>query len=97
MEIVRIRTSSNDVDEQDGSFVPKAPKTIAETGINEILLEDLIFKLLLSRGVLSGRQISQEICLPFKILEKVLQDLKTPYAARAPIHHWPERFYIHSH
>ena len=76
METVLKVTASDDVDERDNRFVPKIPKTLEETGINEILLEDLIFKLLLSQGVLSGWHIAQEICLPFKILEKVLEDLK---------------------
>ena len=57
-------------------FVPKVPRNLIEAGINEILIEDLIFKLLLSRGVLSGRQLAREICLPFEILVEVLKDLK---------------------
>ena len=69
-------TASDGVDVKDYRFVPKIPKTIEKTGVNEILLNDLIFKLLLNLGVLSGRQVAQEICLPFKIIEKVLQDLK---------------------
>ena len=76
METVLKVTASDDVEVQDNRFAPKIPKTLEETGINEVLLDDLIFKLLLNRGVLSGRRIAQEICLPFKILEKVLQDLK---------------------
>jgi predicted ATPase with chaperone activity len=47
-----------------------------QTGLNEKLVENLIFKLLLSRGVMTGRQIADEICLHFAIIEPILSDLK---------------------
>ena len=57
-------------------FYPTAPDNLNQTGLNEKLIEDLIFKLLHSRGVLTGRQIAGEICLPFKSIEHILLDLK---------------------
>jgi predicted ATPase with chaperone activity len=57
-------------------FYPPAPKNLNQTGLNEKLVEDLVFKHLHSRGVLTGRQIADEICLPFKLIEHVLSDLK---------------------
>ena len=57
-------------------FFPDVPNDLNQTGLNEKLIEDLIFKLLLSRGVMSGRQIADEICLPFNIIEQILLDLK---------------------
>ncbi len=57
-------------------FYPTAPEDLNQTGLHEKLIEDLIFKLLHSRGVMTGRQIADDICLPFKIIEKLLLDLK---------------------
>jgi len=57
-------------------FNPSVPENLDKTGLSEKLVEDLIFKLLLSRGVLTGRQIAIEICLHFKIIEPILSNLK---------------------
>jgi predicted ATPase with chaperone activity len=58
------------------NFHPPLPENLSQTGLIEKLIEDLIFKLLLSRGVLTGRQIADEICLHFKIIEPILSNLK---------------------
>jgi predicted ATPase with chaperone activity len=57
-------------------FYPPVPEDLDTTGLNEKLIEDLIFKLLHSQGVMTGRQIADEICLHFKIVEPILLDLK---------------------
>ncbi|MGB2929077.1 MAG: hypothetical protein WBB70_09215 [Desulfobacterales bacterium] len=57
-------------------FNPPVPENLNQTGLNEKLVENLIFKLLLSRGVMTGRQIADEICLHFAIIEPILSDLK---------------------
>jgi len=57
-------------------FNPSVPEDLNQTGLNEKLIENLIFKLLLSRGVMTGRQIADEICLHFAIIEPILSDLK---------------------
>ena len=57
-------------------FNPPAPENLSQTGLNEKLIEDLIFKLLHCRGVMTGRQIADEICLQFKSIEHILSDLK---------------------
>ena len=59
-----------------GYFYPLAPENLNQTGLNEKLIEDLILKLLLSLGVMTGRQIADEICLPFKAIEHILTDLR---------------------
>lgn len=64
------------IDLSEQRFYPSVPEDLNQTGLNEKLIEDLIFKLLLSRGVMSGRQIADEICLSFKIIEQTLLDLK---------------------
>jgi hypothetical protein len=64
------------IDLSEQRFYPSVPEDLNQTGLNEKLIEDLIFKLLLSRGVMPGRQIADEICLPLKIIENTLSDLK---------------------
>ena len=62
--------------QREQKFNPPVPINLGQTGLNEKLIEDLIFKLLLSRGVMTGRQIADEICLHFKIIEPILSNLK---------------------
>jgi hypothetical protein len=60
----------------DGLY-PPMPKSLEDTGLNTVLLEDLLIKILLSKGVLSGRQLAKELGLPFaQIIEPILADLK---------------------
>jgi len=66
--------SVEDISER--KFYPPAPENLNQTGLNEKLIEDLIFKLLHCRGVMTGRQIADEICLQFKSIEHILSDLK---------------------
>ena len=70
----KVAHSNERVSEQ--LFCPPVPTDLNQTGLHEKLIEDLIFKLLNSRGVMTGRQIADDICLPFKIIEKILLDLK---------------------
>ncbi|MBK8189465.1 MAG: AAA family ATPase [Vampirovibrionales bacterium] len=57
-------------------FKPVPPQTLQETGLNEILIEDLILKWLFSNGVMSGRAVASTLCLPFSLLKPILADLK---------------------
>lgn len=57
-------------------FVPALPKTLEETGLNAQVVEDLMLKLLLSKGALSGREIAADVCLHFAVVEPMLLDLK---------------------
>jgi predicted ATPase with chaperone activity len=63
-------------DLSERKFNPLVPENLNQTGLNEKLVENLIFKLLHSRGVMTGRQIADEICLHFAITEPILSDLK---------------------
>ncbi len=58
------------------SFLPSAPETIEQTGLGDTLIESLICKLLLTVGTASGRNIAERICLPFGILDALLQSLR---------------------
>ncbi|NQU26203.1 MAG: AAA family ATPase [Candidatus Nealsonbacteria bacterium] len=61
----------------DEGFRPSAPRTIEETGLSTSLIESLICKHVAVVGNNSGRGISDIICLPFRILDDVLQSLRT--------------------
>ncbi len=57
-------------------FFPNVPENLAETGLNQVFVEDLICKMLLSLGSLSGRELSQRLGLPLQIFSDLLYALK---------------------
>lgn len=59
------------------SFWPATPRSIEETGLTESFIESLIAKYLGVSGTSSGRNIAEEICLPFGILESLFASLRT--------------------
>jgi predicted ATPase with chaperone activity len=60
----------------DDQFIPNTPKTIADTGLNSVMLEDLALKVMLSKGAMTGRQFSQHLCLHYNLIDELLADLK---------------------
>jgi predicted ATPase with chaperone activity len=60
----------------EDTFRPAEPKTIEETGLTSAVVENLILKYLLLIGSASGRQISDNVCLPFVILEPIFTSLR---------------------
>lgn len=60
----------------DDSFRPAEPRSIEETGLTAALVENLIIKYIMLIGSASGRQVSDQICLPFGILEPIFQSLR---------------------
>jgi predicted ATPase with chaperone activity len=57
-------------------FVPPPLNSLADTGLPELAIEDLLFKVLLDEGVMLGRSLAKELGLPFALLEPLLQELK---------------------
>src|SRR5262245_3538224 len=57
-------------------FVPLDPTTIRDAGLTDSEVEALILKYLLSRGDCTGREVSEQIKLPFILLEPLLRQLK---------------------
>ena len=57
-------------------FCPRPPETLEDTCLPVVLFEDLLFKALLAKGVLSGREMASELCVPFKLIQPILSDLK---------------------
>ncbi len=54
----------------DDNFRPEAPTCLAETGLSDAFIEDLILKSLLSSGSESGRKIANLLCLPLPVVEE---------------------------
>lgn len=63
------RTSVNE-------FFPIEPISIVESRLTESEVEELILKTLLARGDASGRDISDQIKMPFVLLEEMLRQMK---------------------
>ena len=63
----------------DGTFRPTCPKTIRQTGLPRDLIEGLVLKFLLNRGAASGREISEQVCLPFRLVDDFLRELKADH------------------
>ena len=60
----------------DLAFQPEAPTDLHETGLNEGLVDALLLKTLAGQGSLSGRQLTDLVCLPFAVVEQRLQKLR---------------------
>jgi len=60
----------------EDSFRPAEPKSIEESGLTATVVENLMLKYLLLIGSASGRQISENVCLPFVILEAIFNSLR---------------------
>ncbi len=58
------------------SYRPSEPNSLEDTGLPIALIESLILKRLLVVGTSSGRKLSENICLPFRILEPLFQNLR---------------------
>lgn len=60
----------------EDAFRPAEPRSIDETGLSASVIENLIVKYLLLIGSGAGRKISDNICLPFGLLEPIFQSLR---------------------
>jgi hypothetical protein len=61
----------------DESYRPAEPATLAETGLTASLVESLICKRLSLIGLSSGRQLADDVALPFHVLEPTFHTLRT--------------------
>ena len=60
----------------DQPFLPMAPRNFQELGSSEGQIAELISKYLLGIGNASIRQITDQICVPFHMVEKVVAEMK---------------------
>jgi len=56
--------------------VPPVPETLEETGLASAVVEQLILKLLYSRGEVLGRELSEALGLKFSLIEETVEFLK---------------------
>jgi len=61
---------------QDSEFMPLEPTSFREAGLTESEVEALILKYLFNRGDASGRQIADQIRLPFLLVDTLMQRMK---------------------
>ena len=72
-ESVRPREKNRD---QNGDFFPEEPGSLAESGVSASMMEELICKFLIAKGESSIRGISNQIGMPFKLVEDTIVQLK---------------------
>ncbi len=63
--------------ERNEPIVPVEVGSLQEAGISETLLEELVVRFLFSRGEATGRVISEQVKLSFRLVEPLLLRLKT--------------------
>ena len=61
----------------DDTFWPTPPSSIAEMGLGESFTEDLVLKTILIVGTVSGRDISKRTGVPFRVIEPMLDSMRT--------------------
>jgi len=62
--------------EGTGGFLPVEPSSIRAAGLTESEVEALVLKYLLARGDASGRDIADQVKLPFVLVDELLRRMK---------------------
>lgn len=62
--------------EEVAPFFPTEPQSLEEAKVNETLVEELICKFLLAKGEASIRQVSDQVGLPFHVVEGIVVRMK---------------------
>ena len=57
-------------------YLPPVPWKLADTGLQQSTIEQLLFNTLYSRGELSGRTIADTLGLSFSVIEPLVEELK---------------------
>ncbi|MCS6881668.1 MAG: ATP-binding protein [Oscillochloridaceae bacterium] len=60
----------------NNSFLPPPPQTLAETGLNRTFLTEHLLRVLYNRGRMTGRELADALCLYYRIVEELIQDLR---------------------
>ncbi len=61
----------------DGQFYPREPADFAQARISNAIAEELVVKFLLAAGEASIRRISEQVCLPYCMIEEMIHSLKS--------------------
>ena len=62
--------------EELGGFFPRAPESLREVPVSVELIESLVLKYLLNRGCAPGRDIAEQLGLPFRVLADYMLVIK---------------------
>ncbi|RRR65606.1 MAG: ATP-binding protein [Candidatus Viridilinea halotolerans] len=62
--------------QMSNSFLPQEPATIEETGLNRTFLTEHFLRMLYNKGRATGRDIADELCLFYRIVEQLIIDLR---------------------
>lgn len=62
--------------EAEDPFLPPEPSSLREAGLTESEVEALILKFLLARGDATGREIAEQVKLPFVLIDQLLRQMK---------------------
>ncbi|HUA22362.1 MAG TPA: hypothetical protein VMB25_26635 [Bryobacteraceae bacterium] len=68
---------------EEESFAPPVPQTLEDTGLASSVVEQLILKLLYSRGEVLGRDLSEALGLKFSLIEEIVEFLKRQHLIQA--------------
>lgn len=72
----RAARTAHNARQPQSTILPLAPGTLEETGLSTTEIEGLILKLLLNRGQLTGREVAEQIKLPFGLIDGLLRQSK---------------------
>jgi predicted ATPase with chaperone activity len=61
----------------DDTFWPTQPNALEETGLSESFIESLVLKTVLVGGTVSGRNTAEQVGLAFRVIEPMLDILRT--------------------
>ncbi len=62
--------------QEPGGFLPTEPSSISGAGLSESEVEALVLKFLVARGDVSGREIADQVKLPFVLVDELLRRMK---------------------
>ena len=65
-----------DVHGELAGFYPRAPQQLRDIPVNVELVESLILKFLMNRGCAAGRDIAEQLGLPFRVLSDKMLEMK---------------------
>lgn len=68
--------ATHDLFAETAGFMPREPRTFRESGLTESQVEELALKYLLAVGMGSGREVCDQIKLPFKLVDDLLTQMK---------------------
>jgi len=61
----------------DEPMIPLEPKSLQDAGLSETIIEELTTRFLFNRGEATGRQVSDQVKIPFRLVEPILAKLKS--------------------